>query len=299
MSVKIAVKTQGIRQRIIETGFSEGGKLNGCFLRVYCIAPPPTLASWSLAGLYSQADAENNKLLCNHLADIMAEYDLKHAYAPSVAASSAAVVESRELSTLIKLQNDISIYRNKYVPSDGISLKWGENFMMSGGGCPVIVLTGLNKKGEMICIAAHASRESLIDRKFLLGEEPRTNESVVYALAKNAYLQGCLLSKTTLRIFFQIRSDGFAHELDHETHGEYNKKLVEYVSSHDPQACVIRENVAYLDIKKLITAQAKRAGIGTVEGTHELPYEDVFPHTRHPMRTLRDKRSLVIVERVW
>src|SRR5690348_10075568 len=95
---------------------------------------------WSLAKLKVPGDEQLNPTEAERLGRVLASHGIKRAFAPRVADSSAIIVPKSELTDVIELPHGVKLFRNARLPADGTTLGPGDAFIMSGGGCPVIVV---------------------------------------------------------------------------------------------------------------------------------------------------------------
>jgi hypothetical protein len=98
-------------------------------------------------------DAVRHPEIAERVGRALFDRGITDAYAPAVDKMSARIVPKSLLSKVIRLPYGVNLYRNHEVPADGVALGRGHAFIMSGGGCPVVVAAGKNS-----CIVTHASR---------------------------------------------------------------------------------------------------------------------------------------------
>lgn len=268
------------------------------------ICVPQTLATnWSLKDLYSQRDLDRHetKQLATRVGSILHELNVSKARAPSVASSSGQIVDHMELTDRILLPQGIRIYRNKGLPADGTLLrKKGDAFLMSGGGCPAIVLTG-----GSTCIVAHASRESLLPKRFTedgraIGEHVSV---VTNCVRKFRELEPDVpFDEANFRVIFGITPRQFSHPVHHPEHGANNRGRQRYLIRHYGEIAhsFIRDpdNGGYLDLNALTVHQARLCGIENAKTGTVLPAKGKFAYTRHPNPEMAEGRNLVIVRRL-
>ena len=171
---------------------------------------------------------------------------------------------------------------------------------MSGGGCPAIVAVAEGKYSHYHCFVAHAGRESVLDRRRILGEGPsREHEGVVFALAEEFRGRGIHLRDVALFSFFALEGGTFGHPHEHPVHKVYNRRMSAEVL-HRWQGAITMghegpDECGYLDIGKLIELQAGELGFGKVHITGTLTHNGPFAHTRHANPNMRKERNLVVV----
>ncbi len=136
--------------------------------------------------------------------------------------------------------------------ADGLFIPIGHAFAMTSGDCPTIVATDI-KSGKTI--AAHAGRDCLIDRERVKNGAPgRHHPSVVDAIVDRFTRQEI----DRLRIFVcaGIGAIHFNHRWAHPLWGEFNKRLINYVSEMFGEHCVVSDPTeGCLDLQAIIKAQ--------------------------------------------
>ncbi len=246
--------------------------------------------NWSLGPLYCQADVEKNRTLVEGIVSIFKRRKVKKIYAPSVAAHSARIVGAKELTTRIELGQGIVLYRNKDLPSDGVPIQVGEGWIMSGGGCPVLIATGRG-----ICIPMHASRESLIDLKRIeTGESSRQHESVIHATAAYFKERGINLGEVVLRGCWNVKPENFLHPFDDPKHGSLNvRRYEDLLDRYGPS--IMTEPNGCLSLPELVMHIAKSLGFAQVGFSRSLNSNEA--DTRHKDKKFALMRNLVGVHR--
>ena len=215
--------------------------------------------SWSLEHFYGTDAAARQPRLALRLSRLLEELGIERAYAPSVGHMSGTVVGARQLLMGTKLPGGTAIFRQKGLPGDGVPLEKGDAFVMSQAGCPLVVATG----GGYL-IAAHAGRDSLLDRRAIVEGVRREHEGVIYAIAAEFAKLGISSHEVVLEAFFSIAPEAFGHPLGHPVHGRYNCCMVRWIEKRWGKMLdgivTVKDGVAYLDLPKLIFAQAKAVG---------------------------------------
>jgi hypothetical protein len=214
----------------------------------------------------------------------------KRAYAPSVAAASARIIASSELKNRIRLSS-IDLYRNKDIPADGTFLNRNEAFVMSAAGCPMIIASA----GDHL-IVAHAGRDSLVDRRAVMGATPyREHLSVVHSIIE-AFAEKGLAPKTIkMCMQFAIPAEVFEHRFDHPRHGPFNRALKKFVDERWPGCTTEKDGRMFLNLEFLFEEQAKQAGVRNVWAINSLAVFPLLAHT-HDGRDPR-ARNLFLVKR--
>jgi hypothetical protein len=271
---------------------------DGVKYEAICYPAGNPAGDWSLKNLRLPGDVESHPTEAERLGRTLAAHGIKRAYAPHVAASSARIVPKSMLTDVLELPHGVLLLRNAQLPADGVALGRGEAFIMSGGGCPVIVAAG-----DGMCIAAHASRESLLDRYFIMNgrmHAERKYKSVINAIVGWAARRetGILQpQKMHLRGYFTIPTHRFHHRKDDAKFGYVNSLTAEYVAKNWGPSIMPAPDYC-LSISRLIEAQASVLQFGLKEVEEAIPEDGAFGYTRHPDEAMRPVRSLNIVHRI-
>jgi hypothetical protein len=258
-----------------------------------CIPAISPEGNWSLKNLQVPEDAVRHPEIAERVGRALFDRGITDAYAPAVDKMSARIVPKSLLSKVIRLPYGVNLYRNHEVPADGVALGRGHAFIMSGGGCPVVVAAGKNS-----CIVTHASRDSLLDRNHIRKTgEPRDYASVIRAIIGWSAKYGNIKpGQLSLRGFFTIPTADFSHPPDDPVWGEDNILLAEFIRKQW-SAPVISGPDLCLSIPELIMAQAAEGRFGPTGMERELPSSGAFGYTRHSDEAMRTVRNLVIVHR--
>lgn len=259
-----------------------------------CIPAGTPDGDWSLKHFQHSEDAERHPERAERLGRMLHDLGVTDAYAPAVDKMSALITHRKELSEVIELPYGVRLYRNKNVPADGVPLRKGQAFVMSGGGCPVIVAAG----GKDTCVVAHASRDSLLDPNRIqkIGE-PRKYASVIQAIIgwveRN---DGLRPGRLSLRGLFTIPAAEFTHPPDDPIWGWVNERRAEIIQEKWNRPIITGLDLA-LSIPELIKAQAADHGFGPTGVDKELPSSGPYGYTRHIEKGMRSARNLVVVRR--
>lgn len=248
------------------------------------------LPSWSLAVMQKQQDLQEHYQLAMGIHVALRGMEAKRAYAPNVAVASARIISPSELKTRIRLSS-IDLYRNKDMPADGTFLDRNEAFVMSAAGCPVIIATA----GDRL-IVAHAGRDSLVDRRAVMGATPcREHLSVVHAIIEAFAKKGLAPETVKMCMQFAIPADVFEHRFDHPRYGTFNRALKKFVDKRW-SGCTTEENGRmFLNLEFLFEEQAKQAGVRNVWAMNSLAVFPLLAHT-HDGRDPQ-ARNLFLVKR--
>ncbi len=191
---------------------------------------------------------------------------------------------------------DMSVHADMY--ADGAVIDKGEAFAITSADCPTIVVYGRDKAGKLFVCAAHASRESLLDRESILhGYKFRADFSVVYSALNRLYEYGVCVDSVHMHIYCGIRS-GFTHpQSGGNRYSLYNRNLINYCNSLSSNI-VLDEDSGEIDLYALIRAQAVDMGVPE----QSVIFDDMDTYTDSLWASNRrdpgtSKRNLVIVSR--
>lgn len=267
--------------------------VDNLFAIVCALSPddvPHGLSDWSLKSMQNQQDADNNLPLVDGLYVVLHQIGVRKAYAPNVVPASAQIIESSLLKP-IDLGNDVFLHRDRNIPADGVFLKPGEAFVMSGAGCPIIIATG----GEHM-VVAHAGRDSLIHRGAVIGKPTRKHISVVHSIVDAFMERGIPADEIAVCMKFSIPTDAFEHQFDHPQFGEYNRALAMFVDKRWP-GCTSRKNGngMFLSLECVFLKQTIEAGIHRWVAEKSLTECTDLAHTRDGKDP--NRRNLIVVKR--
>ncbi len=248
------------------------------------------LSSWSLAVMQKQQDLQEHYQLAMGIHVALRGMGAKRAYAPNVTAASARIISSSELKNRIRLST-IDLYRNKDVPADGTFLNRNEAFVMSAAGCPMIIAGG----GDYL-VVAHAGRDSLVDRRAVMGATPvREHLSIVHAIIEAFAKKGLAPGMISMCMQFAIPADVFEHRFDHPRHGAFNQALKKFVDKRWPGCTTEKNGGMFLNLEFLFEEQAAQAGVRNAWAMNSLAVFPLLAHT-HDGRNSR-ARNLFLVKR--
>lgn len=189
---------------------------------------------------------------------------IRHLYMPSPIKCNALTVEAKDFrrsQDVLGIKPIIKVHDGVY--ADGSYVPKGSAFAITSADCPTIVMWGKNSCGVTKVCAAHAGRDSLIERSALhnLGGNgsQRAHFSVVDA-ARSLILNHGVVAKTLcLKIYCGIRS-GFTHQQTGGKHETYNRNLINHCSQYGG-AVVTDIDTGEIDLYQLIRSQAIESGI--------------------------------------
>lgn len=281
---------------ILEPRICHGGHEDTAYTVIIYPAGTPA-GNWTLKNLQLPEDVQKHPAEAERLGRVLAKHKVRRAYAPDVVPSSGIIIPRLKLESVLELPHGVQLCRKQGEPADGVALSRGEAFVMSGGGCPVLVMCGDN-----LCIAAHASRDSLLDTHHIKTgqrDPDRPHKSVINAMvswAARREINPLGPRQTRLRGYATIPAHMFRHSPTNEKFGTLNMQRAEYIDKHWGPNIVNGPDLC-MSIEKLVQAQARTAGFGPVTFEEELPEAGPFGYTQHPDEAMRPVRNLVIVHR--
>lgn len=273
--------------------------------RVACLSPVETdgeVRNWTLKQL-------DHPAFKARLLNALPHERPRRYFAPTVDRMSGATQPQEAFTILYPLSRNCIVQRpgfrhasNEKVACDGTSVGRHDGFLMSAGGCPLIVVSGTTHEGEEICLAAHAGRESLVDPFFTRSKPvPRPHTSGVNTLVAYAEVLGARPEDLTLRSFYSLPWHTFTHALDDPKYGERNTLRYEYLRGLGMAGVFLErdDGVLCLSLSMLIKLQAERLGVGKIEvGECTLPENGPFAYTSHANPALSGSmRNLVYLVR--
>lgn len=167
--------------------------------------------------------------------------------------SNALIAHPDDFKRTFVVGEDVRI--SDGVKADGCIIPPYHSFGIVSADCATIVA----HCNAIFLIAAHAGRDSVIDRDAILGKPAtRMRFGVVHAILSMA--RRAVIPKEVLHIgvFGGIRSRLY-HDPDHEAHGAYNRALVRYCS--DFEGAVLDEKRGEIDMYAVIRGIAISLGI--------------------------------------
>ena len=225
--------------------------LAGGALEVIILGKPH---DWSLAKVQTQEDASKNEELLSRIGNICYCSGASDIFAPNPSEFNAVVLSGKETDGDVRAEFPAKIdlgqgmVLHRGAKADGCALLPRQAFFLASADCP----TGILHDAESgMTRAFHAGRECLWDRKYHLeGKEPRTHESVVDA----AMPYSTVLNNPIAYIVGGIGPESLSHPWTHPTHGDTNKKMVEYFKKY-MNAVVGNPEEGMLDLTAVIKCQ--------------------------------------------
>jgi len=158
-----------------------------------------------------------------------------------------------------KEESDTAVFGKCF--ADGTFFSDDHVFGMTTADCPVIVLYD-NETGTVG--AAHAGRDSVLDRYFIETEGKNSGREVfgiVNAMVEMAHsLYRVSLENLCLGIFGGMRTN-FHHDPHHFSYGSYNRKLVEYCGQFE--GAVLDKGTGKIDMYAVIRGIAINLGVSS------------------------------------
>lgn len=248
------------------------------------------LTGWSLKPIQRQEDIEQHEDLASRISHVLFSLEIKEAFAPNVAMFSGHIANQEDMTTKIFLNHAV-LRRNQELPADGVFLEQKQGFVMSAAGCPIILASA----GSYF-IAAHAGRDSLIERNAVMGKKPRReHQSVVDAIVDKFWQRGVPKRDIVMVMMFSIPAKAFEHRFDHPSYGEYNRRLDAFVRTQWPGCMTDGDGSMFLSLERIFAEQAVQQGVSKVSAYYSLAEFPRLAHTRDG--GARDRRNLIVVRR--
>lgn len=248
------------------------------------------ISSWSLWPLQKEEDSFRQYALRRGIRNAFEEVGTENAYAPNVTTASARIVTGGELTIRILLGRGMSLYRNIQLHADGVFLKPGETFVMSGAGCPIITA-----EAGPYMIVAHAARDSLVERGAVMGTPRRRHISVAHAIVDAFKKRGIRTEHMVMHMQFAIPMMSFLHRFDHPDYGDYNRRLGSFIDSRWPDCTRNTPAGVFISLEDLFIEQALQLGVRNVAATNSLEDFPDLAYTRDGKDPSR--RNLYVVKR--
>ena len=187
--------------------------------------------NWSITGTTANEAKENNHGILGRFEKLGIQYDLSKIYAPNPSRFNARVVMTEE-----GVDEWIPSFLYRGIYADGVVLcEPGTAFALSSADCPTVVLCNPNN-GRLV--AAHAGRDSLIDRSFLeKGFPSRKHQSVVDAMVDSitGWSRMCIMGFVACGIGpFAYRHPLTVGSPDYNS----NLRLIDHICKRWGRACV-------------------------------------------------------------
>jgi hypothetical protein len=192
------------------------------------------------------------------VADVAQQHGIWQVLLPAVSAMNAACCEPTEL-TQQRAVGDIFVHYD--LDADGLILPRQTCFFVAAADCPTVIFKDY-RRGNVV--AAHAARDSLVDRSRVLGYgSSREHESVVYAALRMLCDQLTRPHDIHIRICYGV-AKRFFHPIDHAQHGHFNERLLRELCTIDGRTGThsLRDwNTGDISLPELIRAQAISHGV--------------------------------------
>ncbi len=219
---------------------------------------------WSLRVLQRSGDENIHPEYSRMLGEALQSIDgtgPQQIYAPTPTRFNAKVILSSVLrhDAPIMLPCGIPLWRNLEMPADGTFLGPSEAGIFSGGGCGMVVAAL-----DGYVVFAHAGRESLLDREFVLSHGLRRGRPA--DLIDNMLDALCCTEENAgqcyMWFFYFIRPELFGHRLDDPTHTAYNAAAHVFLPEEFPNSFgYIKNGAIFIDLPQIARAQAMKRGV--------------------------------------
>ncbi len=144
--------------------------------------------------------------------------------------------------------------------ANAVLVEPGEAGFFAVADCPVAVVRDPQTK-RVVC--AHAGRDCIIDPMQVKKDHPgRNHPSIIDAVMTGYFPEE---SRSSLQVFITcgIQAKSFSHSMDHADYGEYNKKLIEHISNHWGDECIVGEDKSRgcISLAGIISRQCEKYGV--------------------------------------
>lgn len=179
---------------------------------------------WTLKPTAMEAERGNPTLL-QRLAYLREHYECGRIVIPNPSLFNSAIVHSRDNNAWNEEWLYGHVVRGPY--ADAVVFTEGtQSFAVASADCPTVIL---NAPDKGITVAAHAGRDSLFDRSFVLeGVRIKNRGSVIDEMVHACMAYGA--DPRSLRAFIACGISGarFSHHTDNPEHGPANVKIIEH-----------------------------------------------------------------------
>lgn len=178
--------------------------------------------------------------------------------APSPRTCNAKIADPFYLQDAVHAGEHVKLFRG--VEADGVPLQEEQAAYFASADCLTIVA---HDPCSGRTIAAHAGRDSLMDRRRISGKSPaREHESVVYAIADKFREYKCDLSDLKVFMTCGIGPHDFEHPHDHPEYGDRNMDMVFDVIHKYGIHCLQGDaKRGKLILKEIVRAQFVKRGV--------------------------------------
>jgi len=187
-----------------------------------------------------------------HIADVTPD-DIKTIRMPVPTKANAIIAEHTDFTRTIDAPRGVKVLDG--IEADGCCIPPEHAFGIVSADCATIVV----HNNARLLIAAHAGRDSVVDRDFVSGKPTQRHHfGVVHSAISMASQAGIPLGNLCLGVFGGIRTRLY-HDPQHPVYGEFNRKLIAYCS--DFPGAVLNDNTGEIDMYAVIRGIAIRLGI--------------------------------------
>ncbi|MFA5854420.1 MAG: laccase domain-containing protein [Patescibacteria group bacterium] len=206
---------------------TESHRLFGGAVEVHCFGT--RYGNWSMAGKTPEEAEMNNPGIIERMRRLADQFNCA-VFAPNPSSFNAMVVGPNAFH-----QEWIENSLIRGPMADGVYLRHRNMaFGVTSADCPTVILHDPCPDG--LTVAAHAGRDSLIDRAFLESRSPeRAHESVVSAMLS---VMGSGAWHLRAFIACGISPHRFSHPFEDEQHGQTNRLITDYIVEKWGATCV-------------------------------------------------------------
>lgn len=237
--------------------------------------------NWTLKPFQTPGDEQTVPDLAGRLAQIGMAYGVQNLYAPSPVDFNGRVVGREDFSKLFHLGENVVLHRG--VRADGMELAPRSAFLLSTGGCPIIVAV----LGQKV-VVAHAGLKCLL--RWDASEQEHV--SVVENIARRF---GTPLSRhPSAWTFWSIRQHRYKHSLTDPRYKDESERIVASIPEKKYGCAVNSEGD--IDLPLVIRAQLRQHGFSW---RNSGPFAYLPPQgydTRYP-EPYNQYRNLIMVVR--
>lgn len=206
--------------------------------------------------IFRQDDLRNDfkRQQFQELRAIIEPLGFSRVYVPKTNECPATITQPSDWEQAIQ-DGSFTMYRGHY--ADGLIVPNNGPVLHRTADCPTINVTNRHT-GDTI--AAHAGRDSVIDRRALRGDTPRQHPSIVDSIMQHfEEVNPCSIS---VLVTCGIKGEDFGHPLDRGRHCTFNEKLIRHVEENWGHDCIIgdRTNGA-IDLFTVIQRQFRTYGV--------------------------------------
>ncbi len=237
---------------------------------------------WSLKHLQRPGDEETEQgnELGARLAEIARRYNVTEFYAPSPTDFNGTIVPPAAFTVTIPLPNGVRLHRG--VKADGVAdLPRTSSFLLSTGGCPVIVASRHDRVA-----AAHAGLRCLTRWDDPTHVSVVSNMATCFSASRNP---------ADAWIFWSIRQDRYAHSLTDPAHAEASQRIVKHLQEKEYGIAV--SAAGNIDLPTIIRMQLRKNHF-SYRNAGQLTYLPPGGYDTRSQPPFNQFRNLIVVARI-